>query len=165
MSIANLLTSQNPNDQSYLNITVNNIDVEGMATISGNPVPSSLQTSYTDTMSGPWAAPLNINVNLSKIGNIVYMTVTGDTVETASVATYITFNTPLPAAYWPADQIYCPCVIADNSLIAPGFAEVEANDGAVYIETYHDGGNFYGTGATGVTASATFTWPAILALP
>jgi hypothetical protein len=36
MSIANLLTSQYPNDQSYLNITVNNLAVDGTESIGGN---------------------------------------------------------------------------------------------------------------------------------
>jgi hypothetical protein len=57
MSIANLLTSQNPNDQSYLNITVNDLVVDGNESILGN-----LTVAGSITASGGIITPGNITV-------------------------------------------------------------------------------------------------------
>lgn len=146
-------------------ISVYNLDVEGAATSASGGFPASaIQLSYAGTMSGIWDTPQAININLSLLGNMVYMTVTGSLVANATMASYITFDQPIPAPFTPIEQFYCPLVIDDNTVLAMGYIETEAN-GSVYVSTLTNGGSFMGTGFSGIGSSFTVMWPNSLQLP
>jgi hypothetical protein len=72
MSIANLLTSQNPQDQSFMNITVNNLNVIGTAT---GTFPGAGGTS-----SVPWTPQLLFNGSSTGITYVTPPTATSNVI-------------------------------------------------------------------------------------
>lgn len=138
-----------------IDITVNNLTILGTQT-GGGAEPTT--TSFTNQMSGPWGegTELNVTVYLTRIGPIVFMTITGDLLAAATTGTYITFLLQVPPLYRPAEYTYCPAVIVNNTVQSPGTFGIDTN-GAMYVETLQNNGNFVGAGVAGLYAS-TASW-------
>lgn len=100
MSLSNLLTSVNPECQSYLNITVCNLNVLGTLTgSSSSGVPSSADLRVSTMMNGPgFSVPYIYHITSSVIGSVTHVTLhLPGNIQTASGSpTIITFNDNIP---------------------------------------------------------------------
>lgn len=153
MSVSDFLESGNTN------IDVNNLVVNGTATINGSPIPAPPTSTILITdVDGPWAGPepTIASFSLQSGGTgvmLVFCTLTGVD-DTATAATYIT-GPVVPVAYRPMSDVNIPFSVFDNGVFQTGVFNVNP-DGTMYISTAGSN-NFSGMGATGFSTQ-TLTW-------
>ena len=119
-----------------------------MGTGSSLTLPSQNVAVINDTMTGPWGAPQPCMVRLTKMpGGAVLMTISMSA-ATATLPTFITLTTPLPAAFRPSvSTTYLSIPIINNNVYAVGICQI-ATTGVVNILT-QTAGSFAGLGTTG----------------
>lgn len=105
-------------------------------------------TSFVYNLSGPWAAPHNCTVYISKQGKSVTLTFSEIRVA-ETIATDITSNNFLPALYFPTNSLTPTQLILgeDNSALVNCYAAL-SNTGGLTIKLAN-GSNFAGTGTGG----------------
>jgi hypothetical protein len=164
MSASHILRAVQPVAAGYILTSVDNLGTGQWTNPSSPSLSNSI--SYNDTMSGIWADPLPIQVNLQNNFNntTCTMTVSGTTTAVSNTTSYIEFKSSLPAGFIPpiSTDIYFTIPIVDNSAFTVGQLQI-GSSGEVYILS-STSENFGGAGACGFGVFSV-TWPLSLPAP
>lgn len=100
---------------------IGDVEFTGAVTLSGNP-----SSTHTTTWSGPWASPLNGDVEYIQSGKVVTLNIpTASNTATANLV--ITGTTALPAALRPAALKQYIVKVTDNSVNKVGTFTIGTN--------------------------------------
>lgn len=108
--------------------------------------------TFNTNVTGIWAAAQNINVIVTRIGNIVTLQLP-TTLATATTSAFITFSSALPTRFRPAVLSIIPIVVRDNTVNKRGSVIIQTNGVlAMGINYYTD--VFAGAGSSGFVATS-----------
>lgn len=105
-------------------------------------------SSFVMTLTGPWAAPQNCTVYISKQGKSVTLFFSS-VIAAATVGATITSSNALPAQYFPTNSLIANQIILieDNSALALGYMNISGT--GVLTMKLANGNNFTGSGNGG----------------
>ena len=105
-------------------------------------------STFVMNLTGPWAAPQNCNVYISKQGKSVTL-LFSNVIAAATVSATIISTNALPAQYFPANSL-APTqivIIEDNSALALGYMNISGT--GLLTMKLANGNNFTGSGNGG----------------
>lgn len=119
-----------------------------MGTGSSIALPSQNVAVINDTLTGPWAAPQNCMVRLTKMPGGAVLFTLSMSAAVATLPTFITLTTPLPVGFRPSvSTTYLSIPIINNGVYAGGICQISTT-GIVFILN-QTAGPFAGLGITG----------------
>ena len=108
--------------------------------------------AYPMNTSGPWAAAIPLSVVFTRIGNqvtIQFLANAGgvSTQATATTASLILFDVPVPPIYRVSQNVYNPIIVRNNSIAEVGRVQLTTTGNLVIARI--DGQAFTNTGTCG----------------